>query len=63
MSNPASMLIPSAHTATGEKIGVLFVIAVAAALLITTTLLLVRGAPSEVLDSLTSPAALVGRTT
>ena len=62
MSRPVAIPIPLAHPHRAGAIGVLFLVAIAAVLLLGTMLLLVRGAPPEAIDALTSPPAMVGRT-
>ena len=63
MSKPAAISIPLTHAHRAGAIGVLFLVAIAVVLLLATTLLLLRGAPPEAIDALTSPPAMVGRTT
>jgi hypothetical protein len=63
MSKPAAIPIPLTHPRGAGAIGILFLGAITAVLLLATMLLLVRGAPPEAIDALTSPPALVGRTT
>ena len=62
MSKPAAIPVPLTHPHGAGAIGVLFLGTIAAVLLLGTMLLLVRGAPPEAIDALTSPAAMVGRT-
>jgi hypothetical protein len=63
MSKPAAIQIPVTHPLPAGAIGVVFLVAIAVVLLLATTLLLLRGAPPESIDALTSPAAILGRTT
>ena len=63
MSKPAAIPIPAAHPIRAGAIGVVLLVAIAAILLLAATVLLVRGAPPQTIDALTSPAAMVGRTT
>jgi hypothetical protein len=62
MSKPAAIAIPLTHPHRTGAVGILFLVAIATVLLLGTMLLLVRGAPPEAIDALTSPAAIVGRT-
>lgn len=62
MSNPAAIPIPVTHPLRAGAIGILFLVAIAVVLLLATKLLLLRGAPQEAIDALTSPPAMVGRT-
>jgi hypothetical protein len=62
MSNPAAIPIAVTHPLRAGVIGMLFLIAIAVVLLLATTLLLLRGAPPEAIDALTSSPAMVGRT-
>ena len=62
MSKPAAIPVPLTHPHGAGAIGVLFLGTIAAVLLLGTMLLLVRGAPPEAIDALTSPPAMVGRT-
>ena len=63
MSKPAVLSLRAAHPVGAGAIGAWFLVVVAIALLLGATLLLVRSAPPEALDALTTPAALIGRTT
>jgi hypothetical protein len=62
MSDPAAIPIPVTRPLLPGAIGILFLVAIAVVLLLATTLLLLRGAPPEAIDALTSPPAMVGRT-
>lgn len=62
MSNPA-VPIPVTRPLLAGAIGLSFLVAIAVVLLLATTLLLLRGAPPQAIDALTSPPAMVGRTT
>ena len=62
MSKPAAIPFPVAHPLRAGAIGGMFLVAIAAVLLLAATLLLLRGAPPEAIDALTSAAAMVGRT-
>lgn len=62
MSNPGAVTIPVTHPLRAGAIGILLLAAIAVFLLLATTLLLLRGAPPEAIDALTSPPAMVGRT-
>ena len=62
MSNPTAIRIPVTHPLRAGVIGLLFLVAIAVFLLLAATLLLVRGAPPAAIDALTSPPAMVGRT-
>jgi hypothetical protein len=61
MSNPAAIPIPVTRPLLTGVIGILFLVVIATFLLLATTLLLLRGAPPEAIDALTSPPAMVGR--
>jgi hypothetical protein len=63
MSKPAALPFRPAHRTGGGALSVWLVVVVGALLLVIATLLLVRSAPSDAIDGLTAPAALVGRTT
>jgi hypothetical protein len=62
MSKPAAIPIPVPHPLRAGAIGGMLLVAIAVVLLLATTLLLLRGAPPEAIDALTSPAAMIGRT-
>ncbi len=62
MSRPAAIPIPITPPLRAGAIGVSFLVAIAVVLLLATTLLLLRGSPPEAIDALTSPRAMVGRT-
>jgi hypothetical protein len=63
MSNSAAIPAPVTRAPSAGIVGILFLAAIAVFLLLATTLLLLRGAPPEAIDVLTSPPATIGRTT
>jgi hypothetical protein len=62
MSKSAAIPISLRHAPLAGAIGIFFLGAIALVLLLATTLLLVRGAPPEAIDAITSPPAMIGRT-
>ena len=62
MSRTAVIAMPLRHPLLAGAIGIFFLGAIALVLLLATTLLLVRGAPPEAIDAITSPPTMIGRT-